>query len=67
MYDLNFPGVDKYKNKTLAKQEKYLNSRKKEMYVAVTRSSESLTFTYPEKAEGNDQAPSRLIPRPEGV
>ena len=64
MYELNFPGVEKYKNKTLAKQEKYLNNKKKEMYVAVTRSKKVLTFTYPESVEGKEQAPSRLIPDP---
>lgn len=64
MYELNFPGVEKYKNKTLAKQEKYLNNKKKEMYVAVTRSRKDLTLTYPESVEGKDQAPSKFIPNP---
>lgn len=64
MYDLNFPGIDKYKNKTISKQDKYLNNKKKEFYVASTRSRHCLTFTYPLMVGEKEQAPSRFVPLP---
>ena len=61
MYDLNFPGIKKYSNKTVEKQEKYLNIKKKELYVACTRASEQLNISYPEEIGNIGQTPSRLL------
>ena len=61
MYDLNFPGIKKYSNKTTEKQEKYLNIKKKELYVACTRSAQQLIISYPVVTEDFEQTPSRLL------
>lgn len=61
MYDLNFPGLKKYSNKTTDKHEKYLNTKKKELYVACTRAAQQLNISYPEVIESIEQTPSRLI------
>lgn len=61
MYDLNFPGLKKYSNKTTDKHKKYLNNKKKELYVACTRTSQQLSISYPEVIESIEQTPSRLI------
>ena len=61
MYDLNFPGLKKYSNKTTDKHEKYLNTKKKELYVACTRTARQLSISYPKVIEGIEQTPSRLI------
>lgn len=61
MYDLNFPGLKKYSNKTKDTHEKYLNTKKKELYVACTRAAQQLSISYPEVIENNFQNPSRLI------
>ena len=61
MYDLNFPGLKKYSNKTKDKHEKYLNTKKKELYVACTRAAQQLSISYPEVSENIEQSPSRLI------
>ena len=62
MYELNFPGVVKYKNMTLKDHDRYINGKKKEMYVAATRSSDTLEFTWPEIVEEQQQSPSRFLP-----
>lgn len=61
MYDLNFPGLKKYSNKTTDKHEKYLNTKKKELYVACTRAAQQLSISYPKVIESIEQTPSRLI------
>lgn len=61
MYDLNFPGLKKYSNKTTDKHEKYLNTKKKELYVACTRTAQQLSISYPKVIESIEQTPSRLI------
>lgn len=61
MYDLNFPGLKKYSNKTTDKHEKYLNTKKKELYVACTRTAQQLSISYPKVIENIEQTPSRLI------
>ena len=62
MYELNFPGVVKYKNMTLKNHDRYINGKKKEMYVAATRSSDTLEFTWPEIVGELQQSPSRFLP-----
>lgn len=61
MYDRNFPGLKKYSNKTTDKHEKYLNTKKKELYVACTRTAQQLSISYPKVIESIEQTPSRLI------
>ena len=61
MYDLNFPGIKKYSNKTNEKQEQYLNTKKKELYVACTRASNQLRVSFPLIVEDLEQSPSRLL------
>lgn len=61
MYDRNFPGLKKYSNKTTDKHEKYLNTKKKELYVACTRTVQQLSISYPKVIESIEQTPSRLI------
>ena len=61
MYDLNFPGIKKYSNKTIEKQERYLNTKKKELYVACTRASQQLRVSFPSIVEDLEQTPSRLL------
>ena len=61
MYDLNFPGIKKYSNKTIEKQERYLNTKKKELYVACTRASQQLRVSFPLIVEDIEQTPSRLL------
>lgn len=61
MYDLNFPGIKKYSNKITEKQEKYLNIKKKELYVACTRAAHQLNISYPVIIEDFEQTPSRLL------
>ena len=61
MYDLNFPGIKNYSNKTTEKQEKYLNIKKKELYVACTRAAHQLNISYPAIFEDIEQTPSRLL------
>ena len=61
MNDLNFPGIKKYSNKTTDQYEKYLNIKKKELYVACTRASHQLNISYPMVIEDIKQTPSRLL------
>lgn len=61
MYDLNFPGLKRFSNLTTDKHEKYLNTKKKELYVACTRAAQQLSISYPEVIESIEQTPSRLI------
>ena len=61
MNDLNFPGLKKYSNKATDKHEKYLNTKKKELYVACTRAAQQLNISYPVVIESIEQTPSRLI------
>lgn len=61
MYDLNFPSIKKYSNRTMDKHENYLNTKKKELYVACTRTAQQLSISYPKIIENVEQTPSRLI------
>ena len=61
MYELNFPGIEKYRNKNQQKQESYLNAKKKEMYVACTRSSCDLNISFPANVDKKPQEASRLL------
>ena len=61
MYDLNFPGLKKYSNKIVDKHEKYLNTKKKVLYVACTRAAHQLSISFPKILEDFDQTPSRLL------
>ncbi len=62
MYEQSFPGVVKFKNKTIKDQDRFLNGKKKEMYVAATRTSETLEFTWAENVDEQLQSPSRFLP-----
>lgn len=61
MYDLNFPSIKKYSNRTMDKHENYLNTKKKELYVACTRTAQQLSISYPKIIENIEQTLSRLI------
>ena len=61
MNDQNFPGIKKYDNQNPSKHEVYLNKKRKELFVALTRTAETLSISYPELVEGQDQTPSMLL------
>lgn len=61
MYDSNFPGIKQHSTPITEKQERYLNIKRRELYVACTRASECLTITYPESIDRETQTPSRLL------
>jgi superfamily I DNA/RNA helicase len=61
MNDQNFPGIKKYDNQNPSKHEVYLNKKRKELFVALTRAAETLSISYPEIVEGQDQTPSMLL------
>ena len=61
MNDHNFPGIKKYDNKNPSKHEVYLNKKRKELFVACTRSAGILHISYPEIVEGEEQTPSMLL------
>ena len=55
MNDHNFPGIKKYDNKNPSKHEVYLNKKRKELFVACTRSAGMLHISYPEIDKGEEQ------------
>ena len=61
MNDSNFPGIKKYDNQNPSKHEIYLNKKRKELFVALTRSAETLRISYPEYIDGQEQTPSMLL------
>ncbi len=61
LYELNFPGIEKYKNKNTQKQEAYLNTKKKELYVACTRAAGDLRISFPASVNNHPQEASRLL------
>lgn len=58
MNDQNFPGT---KNQTSSMQDKYLNTKRKELYVACTRASEQLCLSFPMQMDNVEQIPSRFL------
>ena len=61
MNDHNFPGIKKYDNKNPNKHEAYLNKKRKELFVACTRTAGLLQISYPENIDGEEQTPSMLL------
>ena len=61
MNDQNFPGIKKYDNKNMSQHETYLNRKRKELFVACTRSAGMLHISYPTSVDGEEQAPSMLL------
>lgn len=61
MCDKNFPGIKKYDKQNPQKHEVYLNTKRKELFVALTRSSECLYISYPAIDAGQEQIPSMLL------
>ena len=61
MNDHNFPGIKKYDNKNMSQHETYLNRKRKELFVACTRSAGMLHISYPTNVEGEEQTPSMLL------
>jgi superfamily I DNA/RNA helicase len=61
MNDNNFPGIKNYDTWNPGRHERYLNKKKKELYVALTRASEHMHISYPEYVDGQEQFPSMLL------
>ena len=61
MNDSRFPGIKRHDNQNLSKHEVYLNKKRKELFVALTRSAETLHISYPEDIDGQEQTPSMLL------
>ena len=61
MNDHNFPGIKKYDNKNMSQHETYLNRKRKELFVACTRSAGMLHISYPINVDGEEQGPSMLL------
>lgn len=58
MNDQNFPGI---KNQTSTVQDKFLNIKRKELYVACTRASEQLCLSFPKEIDNIELTPSRFL------
>ena len=61
MNDSNFPGIKNYDAQNPGRHDVYLNKKRKELYVALTRTSEHMHISYPEFIDGQEQFPSKLL------
>ena len=61
MNDHNFPGIKKFDKQNPSKHEVYLNKKRKELFVALTRASQTLCISYPKLIDEVEQAPSMLL------
>ena len=61
MNDQNFPGLKNYDVWNPSRHDNYLNKKRKELYVALTRTSDYINISYPRYVDGQEQTLSMLL------